>query len=108
VPGIDIGVTDTTQATGIVGVDVPSLRPSSDEATTTTADPGTGWYDARGHERAKFPVRSATITSVSTTSTCYVTAGAGTTSWTVTRNASRRPAATAAGVSHSIGATVNS
>jgi hypothetical protein len=104
-PGIDVGVTDTTQATGIVGVDV-ALRPSSDEATTTTADPGTAGTTLAVTSVAKFPTGNGFYIRVDD-EYMLVTAGAGTTSWTVTRNVTPPSTTGGTGVAHSIGATVN-
>jgi hypothetical protein len=104
-PGIDIGVADTTQATGIVGVDV-ALRPSGDESTTTTADPGTAGTTLAVTSAAKFPTGNGSYVRVDD-EYMLVTAGAGTTSWTVTRNVVPPGTTGGTGVAHSIGATVN-
>jgi hypothetical protein len=97
-PGIDIGVTDTTQASGIIGVDA-SLRPSSDESTTITADPSTGGTTLAVTSASRFPSGSNYYVRVDD-EYMLVTAGAGTTSWTVTRAQFGSTAA-----AHSIGAT---
>lgn len=106
-PGVDIGVTDTAQAAGVFGVDV-ALRPSPDQSTTTTADPGTaGTTLAVTNGSLRFPAANNFFVRVDN-EYMFVTAGAGTNSWTVTRNVT--PPSTASGspgVAHAIGATVS-
>jgi len=105
-PGVDVGVTDTTQAAGVIGVDV-SLRPSPDQTTTLTADPGTTGTTLAVTANVKFPATNGYFIRVDN-EYMFVTAGAGSNSWTVTRNVN--PPSTASGspgVAHSIGATVS-
>ena len=105
-PGVDVGVTDTTQASGVFGVDV-ALRPSPEQTTTITADPSTAGTTLAVTSALRFPSTNGYYVRVDN-EYMFVTAGAGTTSWTVTRNVT--PPSTASGspgVAHSIGATVS-
>jgi hypothetical protein len=102
VPGAFINSTSVAAAAGVYPVEVV-LAPSSDLATTTTADPGTTGTTLALN--AAIPGAVAPYWVRVDDEYMYVTAG--TTSLTVVRNA-RPPSTTSAGagVAHSIGATV--
>lgn len=105
-PGVDVGVTDTAQASGVFGVDV-ALRPSPEQVTTTTADPGTSGTTLAVTANSRFPATNGYFIRVDN-EYMFVTAGAASNSWTVTRNVIPPSTASAgAGVAHSIGATVS-
>jgi hypothetical protein len=100
-PSLDIGVTDTTQATGIVGIDTV-LRPSPDLTTTTTADPGSGGTTlAVTNGSLNFPTGNNFYVRVEN-EIMFVTAGNQTNSWTVTRGQRGTTA-----VAHTTGVTVS-
>jgi hypothetical protein len=104
VPSRPAGVADTAPGTAVVEVDVVE-RASVDLVTTTTADPGTGGTTLAVTSAARFPSTNNFKIDVVGTSgiseRMLVTAGAGTTSWTVTRGQDFT-----AGVAHSVGAKV--
>jgi hypothetical protein len=105
-PGVDVGVVDTAQAAGVFGVDV-ALRPSPDQSTTTTADPGTaGTTLAVTNGSLRFPAANNFFVRVDN-EYMFVTGGAGTNSWTVTRGVTPPSTVAGTGVAHSIGATVS-
>lgn len=103
-PSRPTGVADTTPATAVVEVDLVE-RASIDLVTTTTADPSTGGTTLAVTSAARFPATNNYKIDVVGTSgiseRMLVTAGAGTTSWTVTRGQDFTT-----GVAHSVGAKV--
>lgn len=84
-PSRPVGITDTGIGTGIADIDVME-RPSSDIATTTTADPGSGGTTLAVTLRDLFP-QSGTFKIRVENEIMYVTAGhgSGAGSFTVTR-----------------------
>lgn len=93
------GVTDTTNADTVLEVDVIE-RPSPDLTTVTTADPGAGGTTLAVSSAARFPASGNYKIRVEA-EVMRVTAGQGTTSWTVTRGIDGTTA-----VAHTSGATV--
>lgn len=94
-----IGVTDVAPAT-TVGEVLTQERPSGTITTTTTADPGTSGTTLAVTSAALFPATNGYKVKVEA-EIMLVTAGAGTTSWTVTRAQDGTT-----GVAHAIGVTV--
>jgi hypothetical protein len=105
-PDRPTGVTDTAPAAGVTDIDVVE-RPSATLTTVTTADPGTASSGSSGTLAVTANARMTgskirVIGSSGIAEIMYVTAGAGTSSLTVTRGQDGTT-----GVAHSIGATVS-
>lgn len=99
-PSQPIGITDTAEASGVVDVSAV-LLPDPLASTTLTADPGTaGTTLAVASGAAPLPQANQFFARVEN-ETILVTAGAGTTSWTVTRGQLG-----STGVAHAIGTPV--
>jgi hypothetical protein len=93
-----VGVADTAPGTAVAEIDVVE-RASPDLTTTTTADPGAAGTTLAVTSAARFPSTNNFKVRVEN-EVMLVTAGAGTTSWTVTRGVDNTTAvAHAAGVS---------
>ncbi len=93
------GVADTATAAGVLEVDVVE-RASVDLTTTLTADPGASGTTLAVTSAAKFPTVNSYKVRVED-EVMLVTAGAGTTSWTVTRAQDGTT-----GVAHAVGIVV--
>lgn len=98
-PTQPVGVTDLANASGVVEVDVVE-RASTDLTTTSTADPGAAGTTLAVTSAAKFPASGQYKVRVED-EVMLVTAGQGTTSWTVTRAQDNTT-----GVAHASGVTV--
>lgn len=99
-PTRGVGVADSPPSTS--GVEVAVLETASpDNITTTTADPGSGGTTLAVTSAARFPSTNNYKIKVDA-EIMLVTAGAGTTSWTVTRAQDGTTA-----VAHTTGATVS-
>lgn len=108
-PGVDVGVTDVAQAAGVFGVDA-ALRPSADQVTTTTADPGTAGTTLAITSAVKLPATNGFFIRVwdaTTDEYMFVTGGTGTTSLTVTRNVNPPSTTAGTGVAHAVGSNVS-
>lgn len=109
-PGIDIGVTDVAAAAGVFGV-AAELIPSASQVTTTTADPGTSGASLAILSAAKFPASNGFFVRVwdaITDEYMFVTGGAGSSPFAVTRNVNPPSTASAgAGVAHAVGSNVS-
>jgi hypothetical protein len=104
-PTNEMWVTEGSPSAASSAIDIVE-RPSADKFTTTTADPGAAGTALAVTSAAKFPTTNGYRVRLLGTSgnpeTVLVTAGAGTTSWTI-----QRAQDGTTGVSHSIGATVS-